>query len=167
MGKKLFWTKNIFEKEMSITSEQSEIGKINWNSFLSYEAVATFQGHGFILNRNFFLFKSDVLDINTRAMLGSIMVSVFNPRSTVVINRKCFTLEISNFWQSRWAWKFNDQEIIVFHTNDLLMKNKGTIEVSASDCEELEILILMGLLVRNQFFFYIIIIAILLLIVVI
>ena len=167
MGKKLFWTKNMLDKEMSITNEQSEIGKINWSNFLSSEAVATFQGHGFILNRNFFLLKSDVLDINTRAVLGSIVMSIFNPRNTVVINRKCFILEINNLWQSRWTWKFNDREIIVFQTHDFLMKNKGTIEVSASDCEELEILILLGLMVRNQFFFYIIIIALFLLLIMI
>ena len=94
MGKKLFWTKDIFDKEMSITNEQNEIGKINWNNFFSYEAIATFKGRGYILNRNIFLSKSDVLDINTRTTLGSIMVSIFNPKSTVVINRKCFTFEM-------------------------------------------------------------------------
>ena len=79
------------------------------------------------------------------------MVNLFNPRSDVIINGKRFELEIQNFWQSRWSWKYNGSEIISFTSNKFITKDKGEIELSTTCNEEVEILILLGLFVRNQF----------------
>lgn len=79
------------------------------------------------------------------------MVNVFNPRSDVVINGKRFELEIKNIWQSRWAWKFNGTEIISYQSNEMLTRDRGQIDLATTCTEEIEILLLLGLFVRNQF----------------
>jgi hypothetical protein len=147
---KLLWSKGIFKNKLVITRANEQIGVIRWNSFFSSNAIATLNGRGFILNRDYFLSKIEIQDANNQAVLGSIMINLFNPRSDLVINRKRFELEIRNFWQSRWSWKFNGQEIITFQSNELLSKDKGYIEIYAANTEEVEILILLGLFVRNQ-----------------
>lgn len=147
---KLLWSKGIFKNKLVITRGSEQIGLISWNNFFSSNAIATLNGRGFILNRDYFLSKLDIQDANNQDVLGSIMINMFNPRSDLVINRKRFELEIKNFWQSRWAWKFNGQEIIVFQSNELLTKDKGEIEIYSASAEETEILILLGLFVRSQ-----------------
>ncbi len=79
----------------------------------------------------------------------------------MVINGKRFELEIKNFWQSRWAWKFNGQEIVIFQSFELLSKDKGQIEIYSADTEELEILILLGLFVRNQLILFMLLLLVL------
>jgi hypothetical protein len=147
---KLLWSKGIFKNKLVITRGSEQIGLISWNNFFSSNAIATLNGRGFILNRDYFLSKLEIQDANNQDVLGSIMINMFNPRSDLVINRKRFELEIKNFWQSRWAWKFNGQEIIVFQSNELLTKDKGEIEIYSASAEETEILILLGLFVRSQ-----------------
>ena len=147
---KLFWTKGVFKNKLVITRNQEQIGEIRWKNMVSPNAIATLKGHRFLLSRDFFLSKLEISDANNEALLASIMINLFNPKSDIVINGKRFELEIKNFWQSRWAWKFNGEEIITFQSNELLSKDKGSIEVFVASCEELEILILLGLFVRNQ-----------------
>jgi hypothetical protein len=91
---------------------------------------------------------------------------MFNPRSDVVINGKRFELEIKNFYQSHWAWKYNGTEIIRFTSNEFITKDKGEIELFTSCNEEIEVLILLGLFVRNQFVLYILLILLILLIII-
>ena len=71
------------------------------------------------------------------------MINLFNPKSDFVLNGKRFELEIKNVWQSRWAWKYNGQEIIVFQSHEFLTKDRGVIEVYTADADELEVLILL------------------------
>ena len=102
-----------------------------------------------------FLSKIKIYDGNSQALLGTVMVNMFNPKSDVVINGKRFELEIKNFYQSRWSWKYNGEEIITFTSHEFITKDKGTIELATSCNEEVEILILLGLFVRNQFILFI------------
>lgn len=147
---KLLWSKGIFRNKLIITSGNEEIGVIRWNNFLSTGAFATLNGRGYMLNRDFFSTRFEIQDVNNQTVLGAVVVNLLNPRSDLVINRKRFELEIKNFWQSRWSWKFNGQDIITFQSNELLSKDKGTIEIYSADTEEVEILILLGLFVRSQ-----------------
>ena len=96
----------------------------------------------------------EIYDGNSQSLLGMVMVNMFSPRSDVVINGKRFELEIKNFWQSRWSWKYNGEEIITFTSHEFITKDKGTIELATSCNEEIEILILLGLFVRNQFILF-------------
>lgn len=146
----LYWSKGIFKNQLQITRKDEQIGTIEWKNMLSSDALAVLNGKRFLLNRDFFLSKLEISDANNQALLASIMINLFNPKSDVVINGKRFELEIKNFWQSRWAWKFNGQEIIIYQSNELLTKDKGHIEIYTADRDELEILILLGLFVRNQ-----------------
>ena len=159
---KLFWTKGIFKNQLQITRNNEQIGTIQWANMFSSSALATLRGRRFILNRDFFLSKLEISDANNQAMLASIMVNLFNPKGDVIINGKRFELEIKNFWQSRWAWKFNGQEIIIFQSNELMSKDKGHIEIYTSDSDELEILILLGLFVRNQLILFMLLLMVLL-----
>jgi hypothetical protein len=95
-----------------------------------------------------------------------VMVNVFNPRSDVVINGKRFELEIKNFYQSQWSWKYNGAEIIRFSSNEFITKDKGEIELLTACNDEVEILILLGLFVRNQFVLYMLLILLILLVVI-
>ncbi|HKJ40772.1 MAG TPA: hypothetical protein VKA27_01715 [Sunxiuqinia sp.] len=163
----LVWSKGIFKNQLQITRGDEQIGTIEWKNTFSSDAFANLRGKRFLLDRDFFLSKLEISDANNEAVLASIMINLFSPRSDVVINGKRFELEIKNFWQSRWAWKFNNQEIITFQSNELLSKDKGQIEIYSADCDELEILILLGLFVRNQLIlFMLLLLAILLAIIV-
>ncbi|MGE4587033.1 MAG: hypothetical protein AB7D05_06795 [Mangrovibacterium sp.] len=162
---KLLWTKGIFKKRLVITRGGEQIGLISWNSFFGSNAIATLNGRGFILKRDFFLSRLEIQDANNQDVLGAIMINMLNPRSDLVINRKRFELEIKNFWQSRWCWKFNGQEIIFFQSNEMLSKDSGSIEVYAADCEETEILILLGLFVRSQLVLFMLLILMVLILV--
>ena len=155
MMEKLQWSKDIFGSKLEIRQGAEQIGKINWENMLSSKAQATINGKHFRLNREFFLSKMEIYDGNSQSLLGSVMVNMFNPKSDVVINGKRFELEIKNFYQSRWSWKYNGEEIITFTSHEFITKDKGTIELATSCNEEVEILILLGLFVRNQFILFI------------
>lgn len=164
---KLFWSKGILKNKLLITRNAEQIGTIEWKNMFSSNALATIKGRRFLLNRDFFLSKLEIIDANNQALLTSIMINLFNPKSDLVFNGKRFELEIKNFWQSRWAWKFNGQEIIIFQSNELLSKDKGHIEIYSADTEELEVLILLGLFVRNQLVLFMLLILLILIIIVI
>jgi hypothetical protein len=154
MMEKLTWSKDIFGSKLEIRQGADSIGKINWENMVSSKAQAMINGKFFTLNREFFLSKMEIYDGNSQSLLGMVMVNIFNPRSDVVINGKRFELEISNFWQSRWSWKYNGEEIVTFTSHEFITKDKGTIELATSCSEEVEILILLGLFVRNQFILF-------------
>jgi hypothetical protein len=163
----LFWSKNLFGNKLILSRGQDPIGHIVWDNFFSSRAHATINGRRFFLNREFMLSKIEIYDSSNQALLGSIMVNLFNPRSDVVINGKRFELEIKNFWQSRWSWKFNGAEIITYQSNELLSHDKGIIELFTTCNEEVEILLLIGLFVRNQFVLFMILLIIIFLLVII
>lgn len=149
--KNLKWSKDIFGSKLEIRQGANQIGKINWENMVSSNAQAMINGKHFTLNREFFLSKMEIYDGNSQSLLAMVMVNLISPRSDVVINGKRFELEIKNFWQSKWSWKYNGQEIITFTSHEFITKDKGTIELATSCNDEVEILILLGLFVRNQF----------------
>lgn len=151
---KLSWTKNIFGSKLEINRGTEQIGNIKWGNMVSSKAHAMINGKLFTLNREFFMSKLEIYDSNDNALLGSVLINIFNPKSNVVINGKRFELEIKNFWQSKWSWNFNGAELITFTTNEFILKEKGEIQLVTQCNEEIEILILMGLFVRNQFVLY-------------
>lgn len=164
---KLLWTKDIFGSKLELRQGNERIGKIQWGNMVSSKAQAMINGKLFILNREFFLSKLEIYDANDQSLLGSVMVNMFNPRSDVVINGKRFELEIKNFYQSQWSWKYNGQEIIKFSSNGFITKDKGEIELFTTCNEEVEVLILLGLFVRNQFILYMLLILLVLIIVIV
>ncbi|WP_319272062.1 hypothetical protein [uncultured Draconibacterium sp.] len=158
----LKWTKQIFGSKLEIMQGTEKIGNIDWESMVSSKAQAIINGRHFMLNREFFLSKLEIYDGNSEALLAMVMVNVFNPRSDVLINGKRFELEIKNFWQSRWSWKYNGAEIVTFTSHEFISKDKGTIELATPMNEEVEILILLGLFVRNQFILFMLLILVVL-----
>lgn len=148
---RLRWTKNISGTRIDILRGEEPIGSIRWDNRYSTRAQAIINGKLFVLNREFFISKIEIYDSNGQSLLGMILISLFNQRYDVVINGKRFELEIHNLWQSRWSWKFNGDEIITFSTNSLISKDQGLIDMCATCNEEVDILILLGLVVRNQF----------------
>ena len=148
---KLQWTKQVFGSKLEIKRQEELIGKIEWENMISSKAQAMIYGRLFTLKREFFMSKLEIYDANDQSLLGMVMVNLFDPRSNVVINGKRFELEIQNFWQSRWSWKFNGAEIITYTSKEFLTKEKGEIELFTTMNEEVEVLILLGLFVRNQF----------------
>jgi hypothetical protein len=155
------WSKGIFKNQLEIRYGSERIGSIVWESFFGSKAHGMIKGHRFILNREFFLSKLEIYDASNQALLGTIMVNLFNPKSEIIINGKRFELEVKNFWQSRWSWKFNGDELITYQSNELLSKDKGTIEVFTACTDEIEILLLLGLFVRNQFILFMLMIILL------
>jgi hypothetical protein len=164
---KLSWTKEIFGSKLEIRQGASRIGSINWDSMFGSQAQAMINAKLFTLNREFFLSKLEIYDSNSQALLGTIMINFFNTRSDVLINGKRFELEIKNFWQSRWSWKFNGVEIIKYTSHEFITKDKGTIELSSPINDEVEILILLGLFVRNQFILFMLLLLLVLIILIV
>jgi hypothetical protein len=164
---KLQWTKNVFGAKLEIRRRNELIGSIRWENMVSSKAQAMIAGRLFILNREFFLSKLEIYDANDQSLLGMVMINIFNPRSDVVINGKRFELEIQNFWQSRWSWKFNGSEIITYTSNEFLSKDKGEIELFTTFNEEVEILILLGLFVRNQFVLFMLLLLLIVILIVV
>jgi len=160
---RLVWSKGLFKSKLTITRNLEQIGVINWNSLFGSDAIATLKGRRFMLSRDFFLSKLEIYDATNQALLATIMINLFNPRADLILNGKRFELEIKNFWQSRWAWKFNGQEIIVFTSHEFLTKDRGSIDIFSVDSDELEILILLGLFVRNQLVLFMMFIALVIL----
>jgi len=142
------------------------IGMINWESWLGSKAHGTIKGHRFVLNRQFFLSKLEIFDANNKELLGYIIINLFNPKRHIIINGKRFELEVKNFWQSRWSWKFNGDELITYQSDEFMSKDKGTIEVYTGNTEEIEMLLLLGLFVRNQFILFMMVMLIVLVIVI-
>jgi len=164
---RLRWTKDIFGSKLVLYRGVEEIGKINWDNMLSSKAQAMINGKLFMLKREFFLSKLEIYDVNDQSLLGTIMVNIFNPKSDVVINGKRFELEIQNFWQSRWSWKYNGAEILSFTSNEFITKDKGEIELYTSCNEEVEILILLGLFVRNQFVLFMLLLMLIIVLIIV
>ena len=161
-----FWSKGIFKNNLEINHGTEQIGSIVWESLIGSKANGTIKGRRFILSREFFLSKLEIYDANNQALLGTIMINLFNPKSEIIVNGKRFELEVKNFWQSRWSWKFNGDELITYQSHEFLSKDKGTIEVFTACTEEIEILLLLGLFVRNQFILFMLMILILLLLII-
>jgi len=164
---KLQWTKEVLGSKLEIRRGTELIGNIRWGNMLSSKAQAMINGRLFALNREFFLSKLEIYDANDQSLLGMVMVNLFNPRTDVVINGKRFELEIQNFWQSRWSWKFNGAEIITYTSNEFLSKDKGEIEMYTTLTEEVEVLILLGLFVRNQFVLFMLLLLLVVLLVIV
>lgn len=164
---KLNWTNEIFKSKLEILRGIERVGSIHWDKTFGSNAQAMFNGKLFTLTREYFLSKLEIYDSNSQALLGTIMINFLNPHSDVLINGKRFELEIKNFWQSRWAWKFNGTEIISYTSHEFISKDKGTIEITSPITEEVEILLLLGLFVRNQFILFMLLILLVLLIVII
>ena len=160
------WSKGIFKNRLEITHGSEQIGSIVWESLIGSKAHGTIKGRHFILNREFFLSKLEIYDGYNNELLGTIMVNLFNPKSDIIINGKRFELEVKNFWQSRWSWKFNGDELITYQSNELLSKDKGIIEVFTACTDEIEILLLLGLFVRNQFILFMLMIFLVLIMVI-
>ncbi len=148
---KLVWTKDVFGSKLQILLGKESVGTIQWQNLFSGKAQALFNGKVFFLKRDFLSSRIEIYDGKDQSLLACTLVSVFNPRSNVIINGKQFELEIKNFWQSRWSWKFNGSEIITFTSNELITREKGDIELFSACNEEVEIMILLGLFVRTQF----------------
>ncbi len=163
----LSWTKDIFGSKLDIQQGTEKIGNINWESMLSSKAQAIINGRLFTLNREFFLSKLEIYDGNSQALLATIMINFLNTRSDVVINGKRFVLEVKNFWQSRWSWKFDGNDIITYTSHEFITKDKGTIELATPITDEVEILILLGLFVRNQFILLILLVLLVVLVIII
>ncbi len=161
---RLSWTKEVFGSKLELMQGNGLVGKIQWENMVSSKAQAMINGKLFMLNREFFLSKLEIYDANDQSLLGTVMINLFNPRSDLVINGKRFELEISNFWQSRWAWKYNGTEIITFKSNEFITKDKGVIELTSLN-EETEILVLLGLFVRNQFILFMLLILVIVVII--
>jgi hypothetical protein len=161
-----FWSKGVLKNNLEIVHGSELIGSIVWESLVGSKAHGMLNNRQFILNREFFLSKLEIYDANTEALLGTIMVSLFNPRSEIVINGKRFELEVKNFWQSRWSWKFNGDELMTYQSHEFLSKDRGTIEVYTANTEEIEILLLLGLFIRNQFILFMLMVIILLLLII-
>lgn len=164
---KLQWTKNIFGSKLEIRRKEELIGKIQWENMVSSKAQAMINGKLFSLNREFFLSKLEIYNANDQSLIATVMVNLFNPRSDVVINGKRFELEISNFWQSRWSWKFNNDEIITYTSNEFVTKDKGDIEIHSVIYDEVEILLLLGLFVRNQFILFMLLLLLIIIMIVV
>ena len=162
----MHWTKDVFGSKLELKSGNELIGSIQWENMVSSKAQAMINGKLFTLNREFFLSKLEIYDANDQALLATVMINFFNPRSDVIINGKRFELEINNFWQSRWAWKFNGAEIVTYTSNEFITKDKGVIELTTTCNDEVEILILLGLFVRNQFILFMLLILLILLLVI-
>lgn len=160
------WSKGILKNNLEIRQGNEQIGSVVWESLVGSKAQGIIRNHSFILTREFFLSKLQIYDDKTGALLGTIMINLFNPRSEIVINGKRFELEVKNFWQSRWSWKFNGDELITYQSNEFLVKDKGVIEVYTALTDEIEILFLLGLFVRNQFVLFMLMIFLLFLVVV-
>jgi len=147
---RLVWSKGLLKNTLTISRNGEQIGVIDWNTIFSSDALATINGRRFLLRRDFFLSKLEISDATNEAPLAMIMINLFSPKGDLVLNGKRFELEIKNFWQSRWAWKYNSQEIIVFQSHEFLTKDRGVVEIYMADTDELEVLILLGLFIRNQ-----------------
>ncbi|WP_319499900.1 hypothetical protein [uncultured Draconibacterium sp.] len=158
----LRWSKQIFGSKLEIMQGDEKVGNIDWESMVGSKAQAIINGRYFTLNREFFLSKLEIYDGNSKSLLAMVMVNIFNPRSDVLINGKRFELEIKNFWQSRWSWKYNGAEIVTFTSHEFISKDKGIIELATPMNEEVEILILLGLFVRNQFILFMLLILVVL-----
>ncbi len=163
---KLRWTKEVFGSKLELTRGNEQIGRIQWENMLSSKAQAVINGKLFTLSREYFLSKLEIYDTNDQSLLATVMVNLFNPRSDVVINGKRFELEIKNFWQSQWSWKFNGEEIIKYCSNEFITKDKGDIEVNSPMNDEVDILVLLGLFVRNQFILFMLLIFTIILLIV-
>lgn len=163
---KLIWTKRVFGSKATIKQGQEEIGNISWDNILSSKAQAMVNGNLFTLSREIFLSRVEIHDGNSQTLLGTVVVNIFNPSTDVLLNGKRFELEIKNFWQSKWSWKYNGKEIVTFTSHEFITKDKGIIELNTPCNEEVEILILLGLFVRNQFVLFMILIAIILLVII-
>ncbi len=161
-----YWSKGVLKNNLEIVHGTERVGSIVWESLIGAKAHGMIYNRRFVLNREFFLSKLEIYDANNEALLGTIMVNLFNPRSEIVINGKRFELEVKNFWQSRWSWKFNGDELITYQSHEFLSKDRGTIEVYTGNTEEIEVLLLLGLFVRNQFILFMLMLLILLVLIV-
>jgi hypothetical protein len=161
---RLEWNKSIVGSAMEITRGKERLGTIRWNNFLSSKATAEFRGKVFYLNRDIF---GSLLEISDdKALLGRLNLSLFNPGTDVILNGKRFELEMKNFWQSRWAWKFNGIEVVTFTSNEFITRDKGVIELFSACNEEVEILILLGLVMRIQYILVILLLLVVALLIV-
>jgi len=163
---KLVWNKDIFGSKLYIFHGTENVGFIRWQNMFSGKARAEFNGRIFFLKREIFNSRIEIYDSDAKSLLAHVIVSIFNPRTDVIVNGKRFELEIKNFWQSRWSWNFNGAEIVTFVSNEFITREKGDIELYGACKEEMEILILLGLFVRNQFILLMLFIFVLLLLIV-
>ena len=74
------WSKGLLKNQLEITHGSDLIGSIVWESLVGSKAHGRIKGRRFILNREFFLSKLEIYDANNQALLGTILVNLFNPK---------------------------------------------------------------------------------------
>ncbi len=163
---KLRWTKNITGSRLDIWKDDELAGTIRWEGLLNKSARAILFGKSFILRRELIFSKVEIYDSDGQSLLGTITINPFTTRQDIVINGKRFELEIHNLWQSRWSWKFNGAEIISFSANPAITKDSGSIDMCTTCNNEVDILILLGLVVRNQFITFLLILILIILLII-
>jgi hypothetical protein len=161
------WSKGILKNQLELWHGTDSIGSIVSENMIGSRATGSINGRQFFLIRDFLRSKFEIYDANTSEFLGAITIGLLNPKGEIVLNGKQFELEIKNFWQSYWTWKFNGNELITYQSNEFFTKESGTVQIVTACTEEIEILLLLGLLVRNQLILFVLLLIILLLIVVI
>ena len=149
---KLCWSRDRFKGNKLIITDRGEtVGAIERGKLFYSEATAVLNGRRFFLKRDFLLFKFEIYDANNQTLLGTVILGPLNSRSELLLNGKRFVLEINNFQQTNWCWRFDGQRIITYKAPGLLSKARGEAELFIPETEELEILLLLGMFIRNQF----------------
>ncbi len=164
---KLVWYKEILGARLFVIRGDETIGHIQWRNLISGKASAEFRGKTFLITSDILASRLEISDGKDQALLAKLTVNPFNPRNEIIVNGKRFELEMKNFWQSRWSWNFNGTPIISFTSNELITRDKGDIELFTTCNDEVEILILMGLALRNQFVLIILFLFLLIILIVI
>ena len=80
------WSKGILKNNLQIMHGSEQIGSVIWESLIGAKAHGMIKGRRFLLNREFFLSKLEIYDANNQALLGTIMINLFNPKSDIIIN---------------------------------------------------------------------------------
>lgn len=164
---KLGWYKEILGTRLFIVRGDETIGLFQWKNLFSGKATAEFRGKTFLITSDIIASRLEISDGKDQALLAKLSVNPFNPRSEIIVNGKRFELEMKNFWQSGWSWNFNGTPIISFTSNEFITRDKGDIELFTTCNDEVEILILMGLALRNQFVLIILFLLLLIILIVI
>lgn len=152
METKLRWKKGLFSKRYVLMQNDMQVGELINKSF-SQSAYGELKGKKYqFITSGFFKQSTEIIDTNTKAIVGKITYSTWSSKATIVLNDETLYWKQVNIWKSKWEISNATSKLMEISGSS----TKGTIEANTSN----ELHLLCGIYITNYYWEVIIFILI-------
>lgn len=152
METKLRWKKGFFSNRYVLMQNDMQVGELI-NKTFSQTAYGELNGKKYqFITSGFFKQSTEIIDTNTKAIVGRITYSIWSSKATISLNDETLYWKQVSIWKSKWEISNAAHEIMEISGSPI----KGEIEANTSN----ELHLLCGIYITNYYWEVIIFILI-------